>query len=879
MKRRFPAICMDETFKREIHSLKTGEAAAIASHLDTSTAFGIAPSHKNTLFGQACTYKYERPHSLILIREGEFYITYGVDAVMLVEHAGVSASRTDNWKVSLNRKRVQRVLNTLLNKAFEVAVYEESAVICTPRRRYLAQVVTQATPHYMVAADLDDNGQVDAKPIVAIESLNTGTLNVCIIYVQERMCCSLSNIPQSRFNSLVATAVRPLLVYRTKPTWLQGEQVTLLGGDPCSRLVDRALDHVCVKYALTLKEFQLTNTVSSGCAPLTNFTLAQLGMTDVSYNIPSLAECAMTSSASRCLVQQMRRWLTVPPSRELAFSIRETLVCLNHYTAPLPEFKATTAGRRAFLIQTNACTGRTLQQLRQNTRGVIALSPDFDTLYATVCNGLGLRVIDVKQLVHITDTIDAHILPESSTLVDKRGPHCNTQIWVHDSRLPSLSAYMEANRDLDTFLSSYMEEEIVRDSTEIALRGRVTEAGRVQFQGKRRGSTELYTTPVLKQLQCTLAAAALRVQDEECDQLIHCSTSLQKYLPHIRIVEVLAVYINTLIEHLKCANSKEWCMSTIGSLRIDAFHPYWMEKCIAQTNEIEFDIGTIGVLTAPNGGGKSTMLRAIGAIALLHQCGLLVPASNAVIPEYSHVHVRAGSLDCTQERRSSFANEMCDLRLMIESNGPTLILVDEPCRGTSTVDAVALLESILYNLHPETTAIFSTHFHELQLEETPRIRWVQLGARVVDGDCRPDFKYSHGRCTNSLALHIAMAVGLPLNVVRRARREEDAETLVLTHLYQQGIPFQNLGIDQVAPPTQTSTLYIIDTQDGIYVGESDRISKRLNTHRTTKGVIRSKYIAKCANKTESRRLEAALINELRFHNLQILSDTDGYHGV
>ena len=870
---------MHDTFTHALRVLKTSEASAIAPHLDTRTPLGIEATRKNTLFAQVCTWKEEHPHYIILTREGEFYVAYGVDAVMLVEHTGASASKTDNWKVVINRRRVQRVLNALVNNTFEVAMYEESAVICTPRRRYLSQVVTQATPQYMIASDLDENGQIDAKPIIAIESTHTDNLNVCIVYVQERLCRLVVNVPHTRFNAFAATAVRPLLVYRNTPVWLHGETVILLGGDPCSCLADRTLDYICTKYSLDRIDFQMTTGVPSGCAPLTSFTLAQLGMADASYNIPSLAECAMPYSAPRCLVQQLKRWLTVPPSIALASSLRSALVCLNSRTTPLPELKPTTAGRRAFLVQTDSCSGRTLQQLRQNTHGAIALSPEFDALRATICAHLGIEEFESHLLMRVVGIIDTYICPEPTVLSDERGSHYDEQSWVHHDRLSSIQPRTKANRDLTTFLSNYMEEEVVRDSVEIALRGRATAVGRMPIHGKRRGTADLYTTPTLQQLQSTLSLAATRVCDEERDQLTECSTLLQKYLPHIRVVEMMAVYVNTLLEHAKCANAKEWTIASTGPLALESFHPYWMERRVSQTNPIEMTTGDISILTAPNGGGKSTMLRALGAIALLHQCGLMVPASGAIIPEYTHVFVRAGALDCAQERRSSFANEMCDLRLMMESSGRTLVLVDEPCRGTSTVDAVALLEAILHNLNPDTTAIFSTHFHELQLEETSRIRWVQLGARVIDGDCHPDFKYSPGRCTNSLALHIAMAVGLPLDVVRRARRKEDAETLVLTHLYQRGISFQNLGIDQVAPPSQTSTLYIIDTQHGIYVGESDHITKRLDTHRKTKGVLRSKYIAKCANKTEALQLEAALINELRFHNLQILSDADGSHRV
>ena len=218
-------------------------------------------------------------------------------------------------------------------------------------------------------------------------------------------------------------------------------------------------------------------------------------------------------------------------------------------------------------------------------------------------------------------------------------------------------------------------------------------------------------------------------------------------------------------------------------MRLRQLRPYWLATGVG--NCVAIAPGAPVVLTGPNGGGKSTMLRSIAAAALLAQCGLLVPCEEAIIPSYSHVYLRSGAMDCAAERRSSFAAEMCDLRTMLTAEGDTLLLIDEPCRGTATADGVSLLEAVLRHVPSRATCVCTTHFHELQ---APHCLWKQLTARV-DGstaECTPDFQLVDGRCERSLALHVALAAGMPVDIVRAARREHDEETLVLSALYAPG---------------------------------------------------------------------------------------------
>jgi DNA mismatch repair ATPase MutS len=298
--------------------------------------------------------------------------------------------------------------------------------------------------------------------------------------------------------------------------------------------------------------------------------------------------------------------------------------------------------------------------------------------------------------------------------------------------------------------------------------------------------------------------------------------------------------------------------------------PYWMDSAVM--NRVALDCGDTVLLTAPNGGGKTTLLRAAASCVLLHQCGLAVPCKKAVIPNVDGLFLRCGSLDATLERRSSFGNEMIDLRTMINTPGIVIAFVDEPCRGTSSTEGLALLRAVLENLPPTMTVVVSTHYHELTIESQRAHHW-QLDAEVVEDDCRPRFKLSNGVCRNSLALHVALAVGLPIDIVKRARRSEDVETLLLANLYANQVQFERVGPLQSVGAT-LSTLYVLDTVDGVYVGESDHMVQRLQQHERVKPTIRCFFVARCTDKTHARRLESMLIADLKFHNVVLLSVTD-----
>jgi len=142
-------------------------------------------------------------------------------------------------------------------------------------------------------------------------------------------------------------------------------------------------------------------------------------------------------------------------------------------------------------------------------------------------------------------------------------------------------------------------------------------------------------------------------------------------------------------------------------------------------NDIYLDNDTqqILIITGPNMAGKSALLRQTALIVLMAQMGSFVPAENAVIGIIDKVFTRVGASDNLSRGESTFMVEMTETASILNNlSDRSLILMDEIGRGTSTYDGVSIAWAIVEYLHShkdfKPKTLFATHYHELnQLAE------------------------------------------------------------------------------------------------------------------------------------------------------------------
>ncbi|MDR3712219.1 MAG: DNA mismatch repair protein MutS [Puia sp.] len=180
------------------------------------------------------------------------------------------------------------------------------------------------------------------------------------------------------------------------------------------------------------------------------------------------------------------------------------------------------------------------------------------------------------------------------------------------------------------------------------------------------------------------------------------------------------------------------------------------------------------ILTGPNMSGKSAILRQTALITLLAHIGSFVPADSARIPLTDKIFTRVGASDNLSGGESTFMVEMNETASIINNiSARSLILLDEIGRGTSTYDGISIAWSIAEYLHNSPHApktLFATHYHELnELENRlPRIRNFHITNKEIGNRVIFLRKLAPGGSTHSFGIHVAKMAGMPPSLIDRA---------------------------------------------------------------------------------------------------------------
>jgi len=182
------------------------------------------------------------------------------------------------------------------------------------------------------------------------------------------------------------------------------------------------------------------------------------------------------------------------------------------------------------------------------------------------------------------------------------------------------------------------------------------------------------------------------------------------------------------------------------------------------------------IITGPNMGGKSTVLRQTAIICILAQTGCFVPAERARLPLLDRIWTRVGASDDLTRGRSTFMVEMTETAAILHSATPrSLVLLDEIGRGTATFDGLSIAWAVAEYLHnsPDHAAktLFATHYHELTelAERLPGAQNYQITATEREGEVVFLHRLERGRASKSYGIEVARLAGLPPVVISSAR--------------------------------------------------------------------------------------------------------------
>ncbi|HEX6182513.1 MAG TPA: DNA mismatch repair protein MutS [Pyrinomonadaceae bacterium] len=211
------------------------------------------------------------------------------------------------------------------------------------------------------------------------------------------------------------------------------------------------------------------------------------------------------------------------------------------------------------------------------------------------------------------------------------------------------------------------------------------------------------------------------------------------------------------------------------------------------------------IITGPNMGGKSTLLRQTALICLLAQMGSFVPAESARLPVLDRIWTRVGASDDLARGRSTFMVEMTETAAILHNATPrSLVLLDEIGRGTSTFDGLSIAWAVAEHLHDSAEhsakTLFATHYHELTelAERLPGAQNYRIRVAEREGEVIFLYKIERGRASKSYGIEVARLAGLPPAVLERAR-----EVLSKLERYELDVFAEEGGAGQ-APPSRPS---------------------------------------------------------------------------
>jgi len=216
------------------------------------------------------------------------------------------------------------------------------------------------------------------------------------------------------------------------------------------------------------------------------------------------------------------------------------------------------------------------------------------------------------------------------------------------------------------------------------------------------------------------------------------------------------------------------------------------------------------VITGPNMGGKSTVLRQVACIQVLAQIGAMVPAERAVVGLADRVFTRVGASDDLSRGVSTFMAEMLEVAVILrDATAQSLVVLDEVGRGTGTADGVAIAAAVTEYLASvvRCRALVATHYLELcaLADEDASIR----NYTVAVAEDRKGVVFLHrivpGAASRSYGLDVARLAGVPEAVLARAQERLRAPLPAAP-----GRPPEQLALFDVSPHPAIERLRALD---------------------------------------------------------------------
>ena len=298
-------------------------------------------------------------------------------------------------------------------------------------------------------------------------------------------------------------------------------------------------------------------------------------------------------------------------------------------------------------------------------------------------------------------------------------------------------------------------------------------------------NSERYITEELKEYEEKILNAEEKIYSIENNLYTDLLNKLSKNILKLQSTSLSIAFLDCLISFSNSAIEYKFCLPTISNdnvIDIKKGRHVIIERSLSPDevyipNNVYQDNQSqqIIIITGPNMAGKSALIRQTALIVLLAQIGSYVPAAYAKIGIIDKIFTRVGASDNISKGESTFMVEMLETSsIMNNLSDRSLILMDEIGRGTSTYDGISIAWSIVEFLHnhkkykPKT--LFATHYHELnQLSNNlPRVKNYNVSVKEINNEIIFLRKLIPGGSEHSFGINVAQLAGMPNQILLRA---------------------------------------------------------------------------------------------------------------
>ena len=299
-------------------------------------------------------------------------------------------------------------------------------------------------------------------------------------------------------------------------------------------------------------------------------------------------------------------------------------------------------------------------------------------------------------------------------------------------------------------------------------------------------NAERYITEELKEYETKILGAEEKLHQIECNLFEQLVSWIATYIKQVQLNANLIGQIDCLISFAQLAIENDYVCPILDEtfeLEItNGRHPV-IEKQLAVgvpyvSNDVFLDRETqqIIMITGPNMSGKSAILRQTALIVLLAQMGSFVPAEKVRMGIVDKIFTRVGASDNISMGESTFMVEMNETASILNNlSERSLVLLDEIGRGTSTYDGISIAWAIAEFLHENPSrakTLFATHYHELNemTELLPRIKNYNVSVKELKDTVLFIRKLVNGGSAHSFGIHVAKMAGMPQIVIQKAQK-------------------------------------------------------------------------------------------------------------